>query len=85
MLGYISTALRNHQPREQPMWGDAYVKAGVHYGGRVQISDDTLESASCWKIRKERRVLPMHDAGHDEVLEIIRDIFNILPLGRWSG
>lgn len=64
------------------MWRDAYVKAGVHCDSRIQIPDDTLKSGSGRKIGEERRVLPMHDTGHDEILEIIRDVFNILPLDR---
>ena len=83
MRGYTSTASRRYQPREQPMRGKKYIEAGVHCGGCVQISDDTLESSSSWKKREERRVLPMRDARRDEILEVIRDIFNILPLSRW--
>lgn len=64
---------------------DAYVKAGVHCCGSVKISDDALQSASRGKVSEERRMLPMHDPGHDQILEVICDVFNILSIGRWYG
>lgn len=65
--------------------GDAYVKAGVRCHGCVQVSNDTLESTCGREICEERRVLPVHDTRHDEILEIVRDIFNTFPFGRWSS
>jgi len=67
------------------MRGKTYIEAGVHCGGCVQTPDDTLESTSSRKIREERRVLPMHDAGHDETLEVIRDIFDFLAFNQRSS
>ena len=59
-----------------------YVEARVHCSGRVQIANDTFQGTSGREIGEERRVLPMHDTGHNEILEIVRDILNILPLDR---
>ena len=62
-----------------------YIESGVHCGGCVQIPDDTFQGTSGREIGEERRVLPMRNTGHDEILEIICDIFDILPLGRWCS
>ena len=66
------------------MRGDTYVEAGTHGHCCVQISDDTLESTGGWEVREERRVLPVQNTGHDDILEVICDILDTLPLGRRS-
>ena len=62
-----------------------HIESGVHCGGCVQIPNDTFQGTSGREIREERRVLPMRNTGHNEILEIICDIFDILPLGRWCS
>jgi len=85
MRGYTSTVFRKRQHREMRIRMDAYIETGVHGDGCIQIPNDTLKSSGGRKIGKERRMLPMDDTGNDEILVIIRDIFNVLPLGGWSS
>ena len=84
MRGCTSTVFGKYKLRGRLVRGDTHVEAGVHGDCCVQISDDTLESTSSREVREERRVLPMQGTGQDDVLEVICNILNALPLGWWS-
>ena len=71
--------------RKIPIRTVTYVEARVHCGSRVQISNDTFESGSGRIICKERRVLPMGETRHDDVLVVVCNVFYTLSLIRWGG
>jgi hypothetical protein len=84
MRDYTSTAAQKYEPRVRLLAEDTYIEARVHCSGRIQIPDDALQGTGSRKVCEEGRVLPMHDSRHNEILEIVCDDFDILPLSRRS-
>lgn len=85
MRDYTTTTFGISLVSDTRFEGNTYVEAGIHCGSGVQVPNDTLQSTSSREIGEERRMLPMRDARHNEILEIIRDDLNILPFDRRGG
>jgi hypothetical protein len=50
-----------------------YVESRVCDARKVQVAKDSLKTGSGREIRKERRMLPVRDAGHYQALKIVRN------------